>query len=76
MVTLTSVAKPASASSIEHTTIHEAGVPLPSGMDGVGGLTQKQIPVGQTYVYEFVMKKSGTFMYHPTPTRWCRWRWA
>jgi hypothetical protein len=34
-------------------------------MDGVGGLTQKQIPVGKTYVYEFEMKKSGTFMYHP-----------
>ena len=49
----------------EHTTIHWHGVLLPNGMDGVGGLTQKQIPVGKTYVYEFVMKKSGTFMYHP-----------
>jgi len=49
----------------EHTTIHWHGILLPSGMDGVGGLTQKQIPVGKTYVYEFVMKKSGTFMYHP-----------
>jgi FtsP/CotA-like multicopper oxidase with cupredoxin domain len=34
-------------------------------MDGVGGLTQPQIPVGKTYVYEFEMKHSGTFMYHP-----------
>jgi FtsP/CotA-like multicopper oxidase with cupredoxin domain len=49
----------------EHTTIHWHGVLLPSGMDGVGGLTQKQIPVGKTYVYEFTMKKSGMFMYHP-----------
>ena len=49
----------------EHTTIHWHGVLLPSGMDGVGGLTQTQIPVGKTFVYEFVMKKSGTFMYHP-----------
>jgi FtsP/CotA-like multicopper oxidase with cupredoxin domain len=49
----------------EHTTIHWHGVLLPNGMDGVGGLTQKQIPVGKTYVYEFEMKKSGTFMYHP-----------
>ena len=49
----------------EHTTIHWHGILLPSGMDGVGGLTQKQIPVGKTYVYEFTMKKSGTFMYHP-----------
>jgi FtsP/CotA-like multicopper oxidase with cupredoxin domain len=49
----------------EHTTIHWHGVLLPNGMDGVGGLTQPQIPVGTTYVYEFEMKKSGTFMYHP-----------
>jgi FtsP/CotA-like multicopper oxidase with cupredoxin domain len=49
----------------EHTTIHWHGVLLPNGMDGVGGLTQPQIPVGKTFVYEFQMKKSGTFMYHP-----------
>jgi len=49
----------------EHTTIHWHGVLLPSGMDGVGGLTQPQIPVGKTFVYEFQMRKSGTFMYHP-----------
>ena len=49
----------------EHTTIHWHGILLPSGMDGVGGLTQPQIPVGKTFVYEFQMKKSGTFMYHP-----------
>ena len=49
----------------EHTTIHWHGVLLPSGMDGVGGLTQPQIPLGKTFVYEFQMKKSGTFMYHP-----------
>ncbi|MGE0874847.1 MAG: multicopper oxidase family protein [Burkholderiales bacterium] len=49
----------------EHTTIHWHGILLPSGMDGVGGLTQPHIPVGKTYVYEFEMKKSGTFMYHP-----------
>jgi hypothetical protein len=34
-------------------------------MDGVGGLNQPHIPVGKTYVYEFEMTKSGTFMYHP-----------
>jgi FtsP/CotA-like multicopper oxidase with cupredoxin domain len=49
----------------EHTTIHWHGILLPNGMDGVGGLTQKHIPVGRTYVYEFTMPKSGTFMYHP-----------
>ena len=49
----------------EHTTIHWHGVLLPNGMDGVGGLNQPQIPAGKTWVYEFVMKHSGTFMYHP-----------
>jgi FtsP/CotA-like multicopper oxidase with cupredoxin domain len=49
----------------EHTTIHWHGVLVPNGMDGVGGLTQPHIPAGKTYVYEFAMKHSGTFMYHP-----------
>jgi len=49
----------------EHTTIHWHGVLLPNGMDGVGGLNQPQIPAGKTWVYEFVMRHSGTFMYHP-----------
>jgi FtsP/CotA-like multicopper oxidase with cupredoxin domain len=49
----------------EHTTIHWHGILLPSGMDGVGGLVQPQIPVGKTFVYEFDLVKSGTFMYHP-----------
>jgi FtsP/CotA-like multicopper oxidase with cupredoxin domain len=49
----------------EHTTIHWHGIFLPAGMDGVGGLNQPQIPPGKTYVYEFQLKQSGTFMYHP-----------
>jgi FtsP/CotA-like multicopper oxidase with cupredoxin domain len=49
----------------EHTTIHWHGMILPSGMDGVGGLSQPHIPVGKTFVYEFDLVKSGTFMYHP-----------
>ena len=49
----------------EHTTIHWHGILLPNGMDGVGGLTQPHIGTGKTFVYEFVMPKSGTFMYHP-----------
>jgi len=49
----------------EHTTIHWHGQRLPNGMDGVGGLTQPQIPVGKTFVYEFVTRRPGTFMYHP-----------
>jgi FtsP/CotA-like multicopper oxidase with cupredoxin domain len=49
----------------EHTTVHWHGQLLPSGMDGVGGLTQPHIKPGQTFVYEFQLRKSGTFMYHP-----------
>jgi manganese oxidase len=49
----------------EHTTIHWHGMLLPSGMDGVGGLTQPHIKPGKTFVYEFELTKSGTFMYHP-----------
>ena len=49
----------------EHTTMHWHGQRLPNGMDGVGGLTQPQIPVGKTFVYEFEARRPGTFMYHP-----------
>jgi FtsP/CotA-like multicopper oxidase with cupredoxin domain len=49
----------------EHTSIHWHGQRLPNGMDGVGGLNQKAIPSGKTYVYEFVARRPGTFMYHP-----------
>jgi manganese oxidase len=38
---------------------------LPNGMDGVGGVTQPHIKPKQMFVYEFELKKSGTFIYHP-----------
>jgi FtsP/CotA-like multicopper oxidase with cupredoxin domain len=49
----------------EHTTVHWHGLLLPNGMDGVGGLTQPHIKPGKTFVYEFELRRSGTFMYHP-----------
>ena len=49
----------------ESTSIHWHGQRLPSGMDGVIGLTQPHIPSGKTFVYEFVAQRAGTFMYHP-----------
>jgi len=49
----------------EHTTVHWHGMLVPNGMDGVGGLTQPHIKPGQTFVYEFEIRRSGTFMYHP-----------
>jgi FtsP/CotA-like multicopper oxidase with cupredoxin domain len=49
----------------EKTSIHWHGQRLPNGMDGVSGLTQPAIMPGKTFVYEFVAKRPGTFMYHP-----------
>jgi FtsP/CotA-like multicopper oxidase with cupredoxin domain len=49
----------------EHTSVHWHGLLLPNGMDGVGGLTQPTIQPGETFVYEFTLRQSGTFMYHP-----------
>jgi manganese oxidase len=49
----------------EHTSMHWHGQRLPNGMDGVTGLTQPGIAPGKTYVYEFVARRAGTFMYHP-----------
>jgi len=49
----------------EHTTIHWHGILLPSGMDGVGGVSQPHIQPGETFVYEFDLKQQGTHMYHP-----------
>jgi hypothetical protein len=45
--------------------MHWHGQRLPNGMDGVTGLTQPAIPPGKTWVYEFVARRPGTFMYHP-----------
>jgi FtsP/CotA-like multicopper oxidase with cupredoxin domain len=49
----------------EHTSVHWHGQRLPNGMDGVTGLTQAAIAPGKTYVYEFIARRPGTFMYHP-----------
>jgi FtsP/CotA-like multicopper oxidase with cupredoxin domain len=46
------------------TTIHWHGLILPSGMDGVSGLSQPPIQPGETFVYEFTLLQHGTFMYH------------
>jgi len=48
----------------ESTAVHWHGILLPSGMDGVQGLSQKGIPPGETYMYEFTLKQHGTQMYH------------
>ena len=48
----------------EPTAVHWHGILVPSGMDGVQGLTQKAIMPGETFLYEFTLKQHGTFMYH------------
>ncbi|MBB3181820.1 multicopper oxidase family protein [Variovorax sp. Sphag1AA] len=48
----------------EPTAIHWHGLLVPSGMDGVSGLTQPPIPVGKTFVYEFTLVRSGSHFYH------------
>ncbi|MGH7178203.1 MAG: multicopper oxidase family protein [Tepidisphaeraceae bacterium] len=46
------------------TTVHWHGVLVPSGMDGVSGLSQAPIRPGETFVYEFTLRQHGTCMYH------------
>ena len=46
------------------TSVHWHGILLPNGMDGVGGLTQKNIEPGETFRYEFTLRQHGTHMYH------------
>ncbi len=48
----------------EPTSVHWHGVRVPNGMDGVSGLTQKEIPPGETYKYEYTLRQHGTHMYH------------
>lgn len=48
----------------ESTAVHWHGLFLPTGMDGVSGLTQKPIRPGETFMYEFTLRQHGTFMYH------------
>ena len=49
----------------EPTSVHWHGIILPSGMDGVSGVSQAPIPPGETFRYEFDLNQHGTFMYHP-----------
>lgn len=46
------------------TSIHWHGLILPNGMDGVGGLTQRPIGPGETFLYQFPLLQHGTYMYH------------
>jgi CopA family copper-resistance protein len=46
------------------TSIHWHGILLPTGMDGVPGLSFDGIDPGETFEYRFDLKQSGTYWYH------------
>lgn len=45
-------------------SIHWHGLRIPSDMDGVPGFSYAGIASGQTFVYRFVLRQSGTYWYH------------
>lgn len=48
----------------EETSIHWHGLLVPFQMDGVPGVSFPGIPPKATFVYEFLVKQSGTYWYH------------
>ena len=48
----------------EPTALHSHGLILPNAMDGVPGLTQPAVLPGESFTYEFVLRNSGSHMYH------------
>lgn len=46
------------------TSIHWHGIILPTGMDGVPGLSFDGIKPGETFEYQFDVNQSGTYWYH------------
>jgi CopA family copper-resistance protein len=48
----------------EPSSIHWHGVRTPAPMDGVPGLSFRSIMPGETFVYRFLVKQSGTYWYH------------
>jgi len=48
----------------QETAIHWHGMILPWQMDGVLGITQKGIPPGGVFHYQFTLRQAGTYWYH------------
>ena len=48
----------------EDSSIHWHGLLLPFQMDGVPGVSFPGIKPGQTYIYDFPVRQSGTYWYH------------
>lgn len=49
----------------ELTTVHWHGLRVPNPMDGVPFVTQPPIEPGKSFLYQFELKDSGTYWYHP-----------
>src|SRR5215475_8173559 len=48
----------------ESTTVHWHGLEIPIEQDGVPWISQKPIPPGEKYTYEFTVHQEGKFFYH------------
>jgi len=48
----------------ESTSMHWHGLEVPIEQDGVPWISQKPVPPGGTYTYEFTVHQEGTFFYH------------
>ncbi|MCJ1677621.1 multicopper oxidase family protein [Streptomyces sp. APSN-46.1] len=49
----------------EATSLHWHGLALRNDMDGVPGLTQRDIAPGESFAYKFAVPKPGTYWFHP-----------
>ncbi|MGB7964084.1 MAG: multicopper oxidase family protein [Propionicimonas sp.] len=45
-------------------TLHWHGMDVPNAMDGVAGVTQDAVAVGQSFTYRFSANRAGTYWYH------------
>jgi FtsP/CotA-like multicopper oxidase with cupredoxin domain len=48
----------------EGVTLHWHGVDVPNAEDGVAGVTQDAVTIGEEFTYRFVADQVGTFWYH------------
>ena len=51
-------------------TVHWHGIRIENAMDGVAGLTQPAVPVGDGFLYDFAAPDAGTYWYHPHHRTW------
>lgn len=52
------------------TAVHWHGIRLENAMDGVPGVTQKAVPPGGAFAYDFVAPDAGTYWYHSHHQSW------